>query len=70
MDEKINQMDKAQAKMICDSATHQLNVLTTHNNLIQKSPQTGEMEKMTVEQKQAQISILQQRVNLFCRQDM
>nr|WP_275658988.1 DUF4124 domain-containing protein [Shewanella sp. Isolate11] len=65
---EINQKDKEQAKMICDSATHQLNVLNTHTNLTRKNAQTGEMEKMTEEQRQEQIAAQQERIRLFCTQ--
>ncbi len=64
---ELHQKDKAQAKMICENATHQLNVLTTHTNLTRKNEQTGEMEKMTEEQRQAHILTQQERITLFCK---
>lgn len=58
--------DKAQAKAICSNAKHRLNLLNTHTRLTQKNEQTGDMEKMTEEQRQAAISIQQERIRLFC----
>ncbi|MCE9680587.1 DUF4124 domain-containing protein [Shewanella sp. AS1] len=62
----LKEQDAAQAKMICDSAMHQLNVLTTHSSLTRKDEKTGEMVKMTEEERQAQIASQQERINLFC----
>ena len=58
--------DKQQAKMICDSAKHQLNVLETHTRLTRKNEQSGEMERMTEEDRQAQIASQKERIRLFC----
>ncbi|WP_037471659.1 DUF4124 domain-containing protein [Shewanella waksmanii] len=65
--EKINAQDKAQAKVICDNAKHQLNVLQTSARLRKENPETGEIEMMTDEQKQAEIGNQQRRVELFCQ---
>ena len=63
---EINNKDKQQAKMICDSAKHQLNVLETHTRLTRKNEQSGEMERMTEEDRQAQIESQKERIRLFC----
>ncbi|QYJ87955.1 DUF4124 domain-containing protein [Shewanella mesophila] len=63
---EINRKDKEQAKMICDSAKHQLNVLETHTRLTRKNEQSGEMERMTEEERQAQIASQKERIRLFC----
>lgn len=63
----INEKDKQQAKEICDSAKHSLNVLNTHTSLSQQNKQTGETTKMTEEQRQAAIAENNERVKLFCK---
>lgn len=63
---EITKQDKKQAKMICDSAKHQLNVLETHTRLTRKNEQSGEMERMTEEDRQAQIAVQKERIRLFC----
>ncbi|QYK02291.1 DUF4124 domain-containing protein [Shewanella psychrotolerans] len=63
---KIKSKDKEQAQMICDSAKHQLNVLETHTRLTRKNEQSGEMERMTEEDRQAQIASQKERIRLFC----
>ncbi|WP_394205792.1 DUF4124 domain-containing protein [Shewanella waksmanii] len=65
--ETITRQDQAQAKAICDSAKHQLNLLQTSARLRKKDPETGEIEMMTDEQKQAEIANQQKRIKLFCQ---
>ncbi|MFT5790551.1 MAG: hypothetical protein ACI8SJ_002680, partial [Shewanella sp.] len=62
----IKKSDKAQAKTICESARHSLNVLTSHSKLNQKSKETGKTVAMTEEQRQAAITEQKERVSLFC----
>lgn len=64
--EAIVLQDKAQAKAICSNAKHQLNLLNTHTRLTRKNEQTGDMERMTEEQRQAAMSAQQEKISLFC----
>ncbi|WP_137225702.1 DUF4124 domain-containing protein [Shewanella sp. MEBiC00475] len=62
----INQKDKQQAKDICESAKHSLNVLKTHSKLSQQNKESGETVTMTEEQRQAAINENTDRIRLFC----
>ncbi|MCL1059545.1 DUF4124 domain-containing protein [Shewanella gelidimarina] len=62
----IKKSDKAQAKTICESAKHSLNVLSSHSKLNRKSADTGKTIAMTEEQRQAAITEQKERVSLFC----
>jgi len=62
----INQKDKQQAKDICESAKHSLNVLKSHSKLNQQNKDTGVTVAMTEEQRQAAIAENTERVSLFC----
>ncbi|MCL1051586.1 DUF4124 domain-containing protein [Shewanella abyssi] len=62
----IKHSDKAQAKSICESARHSLNVLTSHSKLNRKSKETGKTVAMTEEQRQATIAEQKERISLFC----
>jgi hypothetical protein len=62
----INEKDSKQAQTICQTATHSLNVLSTHSNLNRKNEQTGDIETMSEPQRQAAIEENQQRIKLFC----
>ncbi|WP_239473279.1 DUF4124 domain-containing protein [Shewanella algidipiscicola] len=64
--EAIVRQDKAQAKAICSNAKHQLNLLNTHTRLTRRNAQTGDMERMTEEQRQAAMSAQQEKISLFC----
>lgn len=63
----IKEKDAKQAQSICENAKHNLDVLTTHNQLIRQSEDpTKEPEAMTEEERQAAIAQQQERIKLFC----
>ncbi|GAB1146083.1 hypothetical protein AYI74_21620 [Shewanella algae] len=65
----IKEKDAAQAQAICDKAKFQLDVLITHTRLQRKDEASGEMIKMTEEERQAQIKEQQERIRLFCQRN-
>lgn len=62
----IRQKDAKQAQSICESATHNLEVLTTHTNLIRQTSDSSKPVAMTEEDRQTSIAQQQERIKLFC----
>ena len=63
---QIKEKDAKQAKSICESAKHNLEILTTHTKLIRQTSDSGESVAMTEEDRQASIAQQQERIKLFC----
>ncbi|MGB0895487.1 MAG: DUF4124 domain-containing protein [Parashewanella sp.] len=66
-DRSKQQDDELQSKAICNKAKHNLKVLSSHTNLLQKSATTNKTTTMTEEQRQAAITEQKKRIMLFCR---
>lgn len=62
----IKEKDTKQANSICESAKHNLEILTTHTKLIRQTSDSGESVAMTEEDRQASIAQQQERIKLFC----
>lgn len=62
----IKEKDAKQAKSICESAKHNLEILTTHTKLIRQTSDSGESVAMTEEDRQTSIAQQQERIKLFC----
>ncbi|QIR15513.1 DUF4124 domain-containing protein [Shewanella aestuarii] len=63
----IKEKDTAQAKSICDSAKHSLDLLNSYNRLSRKDEKTGEQVTMTEEEKIAARAENEKRIKLFCQ---
>ncbi|GGI92340.1 DUF4124 domain-containing protein [Shewanella gelidii] len=64
--ELIKRQDGDQAKSICASAKHSLQILTTHSKLNRQDPKSGKSIAMTEEERQAAIKENKERISLFC----
>lgn len=63
----INEQDQEQAKEICKSAKHNLNILLTHTRINNTDDGTGVVTALTEEQRQQRITLQKQRIKLFCK---
>lgn len=64
----IKLQDKEQAKSLCESAKHNLNLLKSYDRLTRKDTETDAQVVMTQDEKKTAIEQQKERIRLFCEQ--